>query len=88
MLLRKQKIPKYLFTLEIANNHMGDVEHGINLIQAFGDICKKYPFNFGFKFQYRALDSFIHPKMKNRDDLKYEISCCSQPWWRMDSTSW
>ena len=66
-----QKLPKNLFILEIANNHMGDVEHGIHLIQTFGNVCKKYPFNFGFKLQYRELDTFIHPEMRNRHDLKY-----------------
>ena len=66
-----KKLPENLFILEIANNHMGDVEHGIHLIKTFADVCKKYPFNFGFKLQYRALDSFIHPAMKNRHELKY-----------------
>ena len=66
-----KKIPENLFTLEIANNHMGNVEHGIHLIQKFSDVCKKYPFHFGFKLQYRELDTFIHPNMKNRIDVKY-----------------
>ena len=35
----------------MANNHMGQVNHGIKLIKAFGKICKKYPFNFAFKFK-------------------------------------
>jgi sialic acid synthase SpsE/mannose-6-phosphate isomerase-like protein (cupin superfamily) len=61
-----------LFVLELANNHMGDVEHGINVIQKFGDVCKQYPeFSFAFKLQYRQLDSFVHPSMKDRLDLKY-----------------
>ena len=67
----KNKIPNNLFTLEMANNHMGDIEHGIHLIKTFGDICKKYPFSFALKLQYRALDTFIHPEMKGRDDVKY-----------------
>ena len=70
-LLMLKNIPENLFTLEIANNHMGDVEHGIYLIRSFSDVCKKYPFHFGFKFQYRELDTFIHPSMKNREDVKY-----------------
>ena len=66
-----EKIPEYLFVLEMANNHMGDVEHGIRVIRAFGEVCRKYPFRFAFKMQYRDLDSFIHPSMKGRDDVKY-----------------
>jgi sialic acid synthase SpsE/mannose-6-phosphate isomerase-like protein (cupin superfamily) len=64
-------IPSDLFVLEMANNHMGDVEHGLHVIKSFGAICKKYPFKFAFKLQYRELDSFIHPDMKNRDDVPY-----------------
>ena len=66
-----KKIPDNLFTLEMANNHMGDIEHGIKVIKAFGKVCKKYPFSFAFKLQYRQLDSFIHPDMKGRDDIPY-----------------
>ena len=66
-----QNLPEDLFTLEMANNHMGDIHHGIKLIKTFGEICKKYPFNFCFKFQYRDLETFIHPEMKGRSDIKY-----------------
>ena len=65
------KIPKNLFVLEMANNHMGDVNHGIKLINAFGKVCRKYPFNFALKFQYRELKTFIHPKMKQRIHNKF-----------------
>ncbi|MEI7868332.1 MAG: N-acetylneuraminate synthase family protein [Candidatus Methylumidiphilus sp.] len=65
------KIPENLFVLEMANNHMGDIKHGIKVIRAFGDVCKKYQFNFAFKLQYRDLDTFIHPAMKSREDVKY-----------------
>lgn len=65
------KIPEPLFILEMANNHMGDIDHGISLIRSFGKICRKYPFRFAFKLQYRDLDTFIHPEAKNRNDIKY-----------------
>ena len=64
-------IPKKLFVLEMANNHMGDVNHGLKIINEFGKIAKKFPFKFGFKLQYRHLDTFIHKKLKNRNDLKF-----------------
>jgi len=65
-------LPSNLFVLEMANNHMGDIAHGINLIKAFGVICKKYPqFKFAFKLQYRDLETFIHPDLKDRMDIKY-----------------
>ncbi len=66
------KLPNNLFVLEMANNHMGDIDHGINLIRAFGAVCKKYPqFKFAFKLQYRDLETFIHPELKDRMDIKY-----------------
>lgn len=65
------KIPAPLVVLEMANNHMGDVQHGVQLIRAFGEVCRNYPFQFAFKLQYRDLDTFVHPAMKGRDDIKY-----------------
>jgi sialic acid synthase SpsE/D-lyxose ketol-isomerase len=60
-----------LFVLEMANNHMGDVAHGVALIRAFAQVCAPFPFQFAFKLQYRDLDTFIHPSMQGRDDIKY-----------------
>jgi len=66
------RLPNNLFVLEMANNHMGDISHGINLIRSFGAVCKRYPkFSFAFKLQYRDLDTFIHPNLKDRMDIKY-----------------
>lgn len=65
-------IPAQLVVLEMANNHMGDLDHGLRVIAEFGAVCRQYPeFRFAFKLQYRDLDSFIHPAMKGRDDVKY-----------------
>ena len=63
---------KVLIVLEIANNHMGDREHGQQLITQLADAVKNYTeiFNFGIKFQFRDLDSFIHPSHKG-SSLKY-----------------
>lgn len=61
-----------LFVLEMANNHMGDIDHGLRVIREFGAVCRGYPeFSFAFKLQYRDLDTFIHPAMQGRDDIKY-----------------
>ena len=62
-----------LITLEMANNHMGDFNHGVRMINEFSDIAKKYEnrFNFAWKFQFRDIPSFIHPDYKNRMDIKY-----------------
>lgn len=64
---------KPLFIFEMANNHMGDVEHGISLIEAMraasSELNEEY--EFGFKLQYRDLDTFIHPSLRGRDDVPY-----------------
>lgn len=64
---------KPLVIFEMANNHMGDVGHGRAVINAFADVVELFraDFDFGFKLQYRDLDTFIHPDCKGRDDIKY-----------------
>ena len=60
-----------LFVFEMANNHMGIVKHGLKIIHELHDVSKSFKFNFAFKFQYRQLDTFIHPDFKSRFDFKY-----------------
>ena len=59
-----------LYILEMANNHMGKVSHGKLIIDEFSKICSKYSINAAIKFQFRQLDTFIHPDFIN-SDLKY-----------------
>lgn len=60
-----------LFIFEMANNHMGDVDHGIRIIEEFAAVRDKFDFPCAFKFQYRDIDTFIHPDYKDRFDFKY-----------------
>jgi sialic acid synthase SpsE/quercetin dioxygenase-like cupin family protein len=60
-----------LFVFEMANNHMGSLEHGVRIIREFTQCTKGFDFRFGFKLQYRQLDTFIHPDFKSRNDIKY-----------------
>ncbi len=62
---------KPLFILEMANNHMGDINHGLKIIRSFYQVIKRFDFNFAFKFQYRNIETFIHPDYKKRMDIKY-----------------
>jgi len=64
---------KPLFIFEMANNHMGSLSHGLRIINEFAFIKKEFgnEFNFAFKFQFRHLDTFIHPDFRERTDLKY-----------------
>ena len=63
VMTRKDTITRPLFIFEMANNHMGDVEHGLRIIRAMHDVACEFPFDFGFKLQYRQLDTFIHPAL-------------------------
>ena len=64
-------IPLPLFILEMANNHMGDVEHGIRIVREFKEVTKDFPeFSFSIKLQHRD-DKFFHPDFIGRTDYKY-----------------
>ena len=65
------KIQNDLFIFEMANNHQGDVEHGIKIIKAMSQIAKKFNLTAAVKLQYRQLDSFIHPDKKKDTKAKH-----------------
>jgi len=51
-----------LIIFEMANNHGGSVEHGKRIIEDFRTVADQYKqFEYAFKFQYRDLDTYIHP---------------------------
>ncbi len=62
---------KDLFIFEMANNHQGSVEHGLEIINAMGKIVRKDKIRGAVKFQYRDLDSLIHPDFAKRNDVKH-----------------
>lgn len=65
----EQKKPLFIF--EMANNHQGNIEHGKNIIYSLKNICDNFgEFDFAFKFQYRNLETFIHPDYQERMDIK------------------
>lgn len=62
-----------LVVFEMANNHMGEVDHGRRILEDFAVVAAAFrdTFDFGFKLQYRDLDTFIHPEFQDRLDIKY-----------------
>ncbi len=60
-----------LFILDLANNHQGDLKHGINIIRTLGEIVNELQVKAALKFQFRQLDTFIHPDFKERDDVPH-----------------
>ena len=53
---------KKTIILDIANNHFGNVEHGINIVNEFSKLSYPKNFKIFFKLQYRNLETFIHPE--------------------------
>jgi N-acetylneuraminate synthase len=60
-----------LFTYDMANNHQGDLEHGLDIITALGEVNRKAAVRGAMKFQFRQLETFIHPDYKQKKDIKH-----------------
>tara|TARA_Y100000389_G_scaffold43352_1_gene37999 strand:- start:2271 stop:3404 length:1134 start_codon:yes stop_codon:yes gene_type:complete len=60
-----------LFVLEIANNHWGSVERGKKIIHEYSRVIRHNNVKAAIKFQFRDVDSFIHPDFANREDMRY-----------------
>ncbi len=71
MPMKKDLNKRPLFIFEMANNHQGNLEHGLRIVREIYEVSKNFPFNFAFKLQARDIPTFIHPDYQGRDDIKY-----------------
>lgn len=60
-----------LFIYDLANNHQGDLNHALNIIHAIGEVTRESGLRGALKFQFRQIDTFIHPDYKDRTDVKH-----------------
>ncbi len=60
-----------LFVFELANNHLGKLERGMRIIQEFGHVARYNNVRAAIKLQFRDVDTFIHPKFRDRADIRY-----------------
>jgi N-acetylneuraminate synthase len=60
-----------VFVFDLANNHQGDVAHALKIIRGIGEVVRKRQVRGIFKFQFRQLDSFIHPAHQQNSDNKH-----------------
>ncbi len=67
----RNKIFEDLFVLDLANNHFGDFSHAKKIINSFSKITKKNKLKATIKFQFRDLNTFIHPSQLNNKNNKY-----------------
>lgn len=62
---------KNLFVYDLANNHQGNIEHASNIIRGIGEANAAAGVQGALKFQFRQLDTFIHPDFQGSTEQKY-----------------
>lgn len=60
-----------LFVFDMANNHQGEVDHGLRIIREIAEVARKHGIRGAIKFQFRQLDSFIHPDHHRNSAAKH-----------------
>lgn len=60
-----------LFVLEVANNHLGDLQRGLKIIGNYAQVVRFNNVRAAIKLQLRDVDSFIHQDFRQRDDIRY-----------------
>ncbi len=60
-----------LFVLDLANNHQGSVEHGLEVIRRHAEVVRKHGVRAAVKFQFRDIDTFVHPRHKRDSTNKH-----------------
>jgi len=60
-----------LFVLEMANNHLGDLQRGLKIINNYAQVVRFNNVRAAIKIQLRDVDSFIHQDFRKRDDIRY-----------------
>ncbi len=60
-----------LFVLELANNHLGDVQRGLKIVSNYAQVVRFNNVRAAIKLQLRDVDSFIHRDFRDRDDIRY-----------------
>ena len=67
----KRNIFENLFVLELANNHWGKLERGLQIISDYGKIVRFNNVKAAIKLQFRDVDHFIHKEFRHRQDIRY-----------------
>jgi sialic acid synthase SpsE len=60
-----------LFVLELANNHWGRVERGLQIVTDFSRIVRFNNVKAAIKLQFRDVDAFVHRDFRAREDIRY-----------------
>jgi len=60
-----------LFVLELANNHLGDLQRGLKIISNYAQVVRFNNVRAAIKLQFRDVDTFVHKAFRQRDDIRY-----------------
>ena len=60
-----------LFVLEMASNHQGNLERGLQIIDQYSKIVRFNNIRTAIKLQFRDLENFIHKDFSDREDIRY-----------------
>ncbi len=67
MVTEDKKLLENLFVLELANNHWGNLDRGLDIVSQFSKVVRYNNVKAAIKLQFRDVDSFIHPDHKEHD---------------------
>lgn len=60
-------IDRPLFCLEMANNHQGNTDHGLRIVNEAAGIARRTGATLWLKLQFRELSTFLHPADRGSD---------------------
>ncbi len=66
-----QRLFDGLFVLELANNHWGRLDRGLNIVTDFARVVRFNNVKAAIKLQFRDVDRFIHKDFRGREDIRY-----------------
>lgn len=60
-----------LFVLEMTNNHLGNLERGLEIVRQHSRIVRFNNVRAAIKLQFRDVESFVHKDFRSRMDVRY-----------------
>lgn len=67
----KNEIFEELFVLELANNHLGDLQRGLQIIKEHSQVVRFNNMRATIKLQFRDVANFVHKDFQDRSDVRY-----------------
>ncbi len=68
---RSRALFEDLFVLELANNHWGRLDRGLQIITDFSRVVRFNNMKAAIKLQFRDVEAFVHRDFRDRADVRY-----------------